>query len=154
MESVWDYPRPPRIEPCAPRVRIELGGVTIADSTAAYRVLETSHPPGIYIPRRDFVAGSLRPSLASQTVCEWKGLASYLDVYGGDRCERAAAWTYLSPVSKYEALGDHVSVYPDRVDGCYLDDERVSGQEGGFYGGWITADIEGPFKGPVGTFGW
>jgi hypothetical protein len=92
--------------------------------------------------------------LASQTVCEWKGLASYLDVYGGDRCERAAAWTYPSPVSKYERLGDHVSVYPDRVDGCYLDDERVSGQEGGFYGGWVTADIEGPFKGPVGTFGW
>src|SRR3954447_21854066 len=120
MESVWDYPRPPRVEPCTRRVRVMLGDVTIADSTAAYRVLETSHPPGIYIPRGDFVAGALRPSVASQTGGWWKGLASSLDVYGGDRCERAAAWTYPSPVSKYEALGDHVSVYPDRVDGCYL----------------------------------
>jgi uncharacterized protein (DUF427 family) len=151
---VWDYPRPPGIELCTKRVRIVLGGVTIADSTAAYRVLETSHPPGIYVPRRDFAPGALRPSVASQTVCEWKGLASYLDVYGGDRCERAAAWTYPAPVPRYEELREHVSVYPDRMDACYLDDECVTAQEGGFYGGWITAEISGPFKGPVGTFGW
>ena len=154
MESVWDYPRPPRIEPCARRVRIVLGGVTIAESTDAYRVLETSHPPGIYVPRHDFAEAVLHPSVAGQTVCEWKGLASYLDVYGADRCEHGAAWTYLTPVPRYEALRDHVSVYPDRMDACYLDDERVTAQEGGFYGGWITADIRGPFKGPVGTFGW
>jgi len=155
MESVWSYPRPPRLEPCERRVRIVLGGITIADSTDALRVLETSHPPGIYVPPRDFIAGSLASARLRRTVCEWKGLASYLDVHGGSgRVVRGAAWAYPAPVPAYAALRDHVSVYPGRMDACYLDDELVTAQEGDFYGGWITADIEGPFKGPPGTFGW
>ena len=155
METVWDYPRPPRLEQCTRRVRIVLGGRTIADSTRALRVLETSHPPGIYVPPEDFVPGSLTKARARRTLCEWKGLASYLDVNGGEgRLERSAAWTYPAPVAEYAALKDHVSVYPGRMDACYLDDELVTAQEGDFYGGWITADIAGPFKGAPGTFGW
>jgi uncharacterized protein (DUF427 family) len=155
MESVWNYPRPPRLEPCTRRVRVVLGGHTIADSTRAFRVLETSHPPGIYIPLEDFVAGALQPSRNRRTLCEWKGLAGYFDIRGGDgRLERAAGWAYPAPVPDYTALKDHVSVYPARMDACYLDDELVTPQDGEFYGGWITSDIEGPFKGAPGTFGW
>jgi uncharacterized protein (DUF427 family) len=154
MESVWDYPRPPRVEPCTRRVRIVLGGATIVDSASALRVLETSSPPTIYVPRRDFAPGALAPPGARRTVCEWKGLASYLDLQGGGRVAREAAWTYPTPVAAYSALRDHVAVYPGRVDGCYLDDELVQPQPGDFYGGWITADIEGPFKGGPGTLGW
>jgi uncharacterized protein (DUF427 family) len=154
MESVWDYPRPPRVEPCTRRVRVVLGGATIVDSRSALRVLETSSPPTIYVPSRDFAPGSLAPSGARRTVCEWKGLASYLDVHSGGRVAREAAWTYRAPVAAYSELRDHVAVYPGRVDGCYLDDELVQPQPGDFYGGWITADIEGPFKGGPGTLGW
>jgi uncharacterized protein (DUF427 family) len=155
MESVWEYPRPPRLERCTRRVRIVLGGQTIADSANALRVLETSHPPGIYIPRTDFTRAALTRARTRRTLCEWKGLASYLDVHGGaGRTAPAAAWTYPNPVPKYAALEDHVSVYPAAMDACYLDDEPVTAQEGDFYGGWITTDIEGPFKGAPGTFGW
>lgn len=155
MESVWDYPRPPRLEACDRRVRIVLGGETIADSTRALRVLETSHPPGIYVPAGDFTPGALVRARTRRTLCEWKGLASYLDVRGGGgRVERGAAWKYPDPVPAYAALEGHVSVYPARMDACYLDDEPVSAQEGDFYGGWITAEVEGPFKGAPGTFGW
>jgi uncharacterized protein (DUF427 family) len=136
-------------------VRIVLGGLTIADSASALRVLETSSPPTIYLPRRDFASDALHDASAARTLCEWKGLASYLDVRGGDgRLERAAAWTYPSPVAAYAALRDHVAVYPRRMDACYLDDEQVEAQEGDFYGGWITRDIQGPFKGGPGTLDW
>jgi uncharacterized protein (DUF427 family) len=154
MESVWDYPRPPRLEPCTRRVRIVLGGVVIADSTAAFRVLETSHPPGIYVPPGEFAPGAVSPATAPRTVCEWKGIASYFDLRGGDRVEREVAWAYPSPVPEYAGLRDHLSVYPGRMDECWLDEELVTPQEGGFYGGWITADIQGPFKGAPGTLGW
>jgi len=155
MESVWDYPRPPRLEHSTRRVRVRLGGATIADSTAAYRVLETSHPPVIYVPPGDTAAGALVPSpRARRTLCEWKGMASYLDVRGGERVEPAAAWTYPAPVPAFAALRDHVAFYPSRMDECLLDDELVGAQEGDFYGGWITADITGPFKGAPGTRGW
>jgi len=153
MECVWDYPRPPAIEPCIRRVRVELGGVTIADSTRALRVLETSHPPTIYIPRSDFAEGSLEP-VAGSSFCEWKGSAAYHDVIGGGRRADRAAWYYPTPVARCVALKDHVSVYPGRMDACHLDDERVGSQAGDFYGGWITADLEGPFKGAPGTLGW
>ncbi len=136
------------------RVRIVLGGQTIADSTAAYRVLETSHPPGIYVPPQDFAPGSIVPSRARRTMCEWKGLASYFDLRGGHATEREAAWAYPAPVPEFEALRDHLSVYPGRMDACYLDDELVQAQDGRFYGGWITADLEGPFKGAPGTLRW
>jgi uncharacterized protein (DUF427 family) len=153
MESVWDYPRPPALVPCERRVRIEFGGRLIADSSAALRVLETSHPPGIYVPPGDVDASALRP-IGRQTACEWKGRASYFDVVAGGRVAQAAAWTYRDPVPDFAALRDHVAVYPGRMDACFLDEERVRAQEGDFYGGWITDDIAGPFKGGPGTWGW
>ena len=153
MEDVWSYPRPPALVPCARRVRIEFGGRTIADSARALRVLETSHPPTIYVPPEDVAADVLRP-VSRRSMCEWKGQASYFDLVAGERVERAAAWTYRDPVPAFAALRDHVAVYPGRMDACWLDDERVQAQEGDFYGGWITADLKGPFKGAAGTWGW
>lgn len=152
--SVWDYPRPPAVVPCHRRVRIELGGVIVADSTAALRVLETSHPPTIYVPPGDIAAGCIEPA-AGSALCEWKGVASYLDVVvvGGRRAARAA-WTYRDPVLAYGVLRHHVAFYPSRMDACWLDDERVQAQAGDFYGGWVTADLRGPFKGGPGTTGW
>jgi uncharacterized protein (DUF427 family) len=152
-ESVWDYPRPPALQPCARRVQIELGGRIIADSRAALRILETSHPPTIYIPPGDLVAECFKAA-PGRSFCEWKGTATYLDVVGGDRREPAAGWTYRDPVGAYAALRDHVAVYPGRMDACWLDDERVRSQDGDFYGGWITDDIAGPFKGGPGSAGW
>ena len=152
-ESVWDYPRPPALEPCTRRVRVEFGGVVIADSTAALRILETSHPPTIYIPRADIAAGCIEPA-AGRSFCEWKGSASYLDVVAGERRAERAAWTYPDPAAPYEALRDHIAFYPGRMDACRLDDELVQSQPGDFYGGWITADLRGPFKGAPGTRGW
>jgi uncharacterized protein (DUF427 family) len=154
MEDVWEYPRPPALVPCERAVRIELGGVEIARSTTALRVLETSHPPTIYVPPGDVAAGALREVGGRRSFCEWKGNASYYDVLGGDRVEAAAAWTYRAPVARYASLRDHVCFYPSRMDACWLDDERVQSQEGDFYGGWITADLKGPFKGAPGTLGW
>ena len=154
MENVWDYPRPPALEPSPRRARVVLGGVTIADTTAALRLLETSHPPAIYLPPAAIAPGALTPSDARPTFCEWKGSAVYFDVHGGGRTVPAGAWAYPAPSSPYEALCDHVSFYPGRMDECLLDDEVVQAQEGGFYGGWITADIAGPFKGAPGTWGW
>jgi uncharacterized protein (DUF427 family) len=153
MERVWDYPRPPALVLCERRVRIELGGVTIADSTRALRVLETSHPPTIYVPPSHFADGALVPASGSSR-CEWKGRAGYFDLMGGDRHEPRAGWSYPSPVKAYAALRDHVAVYPSRMDACFLDDERVEAQPGDFYGGWITADLVGPFKGAPGTLAW
>jgi uncharacterized protein (DUF427 family) len=153
MEDVWQYPRPPALVPCERRVRVVFAERTIADSTRALRVLETSHPPTIYLPPADVDADALRPVRRS-TFCEWKGSASYFDVVVGDRVEPAAAWTFHDPTGGFEDLRDHIAVYPGRMDACFLDDERVQAQEGDFYGGWITADLKGPFKGAAGTWGW
>ena len=152
-ESVWDYPRPPAVQACGCRVRIELGGLTIVDSTAALRVLETSHPPTIYVPPADIAPGSVEAG-AGRSFCEWKGIADYLDIVAGGRREAHAAWTYRDPVHAYAALRDHVAFYPSRMDACRLDDELVQSQAGDFYGGWITAALRGPFKGAPGTSGW
>ena len=152
-ESVWDYPRPPRVEPSARRARVVLGGVTIADSTRALRVLETSHPPVLYLPPGDILAGTLT-AVRKRTWCEFKGATSYFDVAAGGRTEAAAAWTFEKPVPGFEAIAGHVAFYPSRMDACFLDDEQVQPQEGDFYGGWLTADITGPFKGGPGTTGW
>ncbi len=149
MESVWDYPRPPVVEPCSARVRVELGGATLADSTRALRVLETSHPPTIYIPPEDVRRNLLVESRTRSTWCEFKGAARYLDADG-----RTVAWTYPSPTPQYASLRDYIAFFPGRVDAAYLSDERVTAQEGDFYGGWITSNLTGPFKGPPGTLGW
>jgi uncharacterized protein (DUF427 family) len=140
-ESVWDYPRPPRVEPTERRIRVVLGGETIVDTRRAQRVLETSHPPVYYVPVEDVAPDSLEPSGGRTTFCEWKGTASYFDVSaGGKRAERAA-WTYREPIAGFEAIKDAVAFYPALMDDCYVDDERVEPQPGGLYGGWITSDV-------------
>lgn len=154
MERVWDYPRPPAVVACDRRVRIDLDGVALADSSDALRVLETSHPPTIYIPPADVRSDLLTESTARSTWCEFKGTAHYLDAVVGGRRVTAVGWTYRQPTRGYEALRDHVAFYPGRVDGAWMDDERVHAQPGDFYGGWITSDLVGPFKGPPGTQGW
>lgn len=153
QESVWAYPRPPRVEPERRAVRIALGGTTIATTNGALRVLETSHPPGIYLPPESFVAGSVRPNPAL-TVCEWKGTASYWDLVAGDVTATGAGWSYEHPRPGFEAIAGFISVYPGRVEACFLDNETVQPQGGQFYGGWITGEIVGPFKGAPGTGGW
>ena len=152
-ESVWDYPRPPRVERSHERVEIVLGGVTIASTTESYRVLETSHPPTYYLPADAFVPGSLRPCEGS-SYCEWKGAASYLDVVSGTTVAPRAAWTYPDPSPDFAVLAGHVAVYPGMMDRCTVDGETVVPQPGGFYGGWITSKVTGPFKGGPGTQGW
>ena len=154
VERVWDYPRPPVVEPCLHVVRVELGGAVLAESGEALRVLETSHPPTIYLPPDAVRHDLLRPSAARASVCEFKGLGRYLDAVVGDRRVNAVAWTYPDPVAGYEALAGYVAFYPGRVDAAWMGDERVESQVGDFYGGWITADLVGPFKGPPGTLGW
>lgn len=153
QESVWDYPRPPRVEPVRARVTIELGGQLIADTTRALRVLETSHPPAYYLPPEDFVAGALVPGEGS-SFCEFKGRAAYSDIVGGGQRAERAGWYYPTPSRGFESIAGYVSVYPGRMDRCTVDGETVVPQEGGFYGGWITANIVGPFKGAPGTWGW
>ena len=154
MEDVWQYPRPPAVVPCDRRVRVELGGMLLADSIDALRVLETSHPPTIYVPAADVRADLLAPSRAGTTWCEFKGSARYLDAVVNDRRVEAVGWSYANPSRGYEALRDHVAFYPGRVDAAWIGDERIDAQEGDFYGGWITAALVGPFKGPPGTLGW
>lgn len=153
QESVWDYPRPPRLEPERRPVRIEFADRTIAQTNAALRVLETSHPPSIYLPPDAFLPGVLQPQ-SRRTVCEWKGEATYFDVVVGEQRAEAAAWSYERPNPAFADLAGYVSVYPGRMQACYLGDERVQAQEGDFYGGWITSEIVGPFKGAPGTWGW
>jgi uncharacterized protein (DUF427 family) len=152
-ESVWDYPRPPRIEPLDRHVRVELGGEVIAESDRAVRVLETAGAPTIYLPQEDVRAEVLRPAKGT-TECEWKGTASYFDAISGGKIRPRAAWTYRDPKPGYEQLRDWIAFYAGRVDAAYLGDERVTPQPGDFYGGWITAEIEGPFKGEPGSEGW
>ena len=153
MESVWDYPRPPALEPERRRVRVLHGGVVVADSVRALRVLETSHPPTIYIPEADIAHGVLRP-VEHASFCEWKGRAAYFDVAAGGRVAARAAWHYPEPAAPYAALAGLVSFYPGRMDHAWLGDEEVQAQPGDFYGGWITSDLTGPFKGAPGTSGW
>ena len=151
-ESVWDFPRPPRIATETRPVRIELGGELVAESDRALRVLETAGGPTIYVPQAEVADGVLTPTEAT-TVCEFKGVASYLDVHGAGRRARRAAWTYPRPAHGYEALTDYVSFYPARVE-CRLGNERVESQPGGFYGGWVTAELLGPIKGGPGSEAW
>ena len=152
-ESVWDYPRPPRLEPSTRQVRIEFAGEIIADTIHAYRVLETSHPPTWYIPPTDVKKTVLVPS-RSQSFCEWKGVASYVSLRIGSRESRDAAWLYAAPTPAFACIRGYYAFYPSRVDACYVDEHPVAAQEGDFYGGWITPDIAGPFKGGPGTRGW
>jgi uncharacterized protein (DUF427 family) len=152
-ESVWDYPRPPRLEPTPRRIRVVFVGVTVADSSRALRLLETSHPPTYYIPPED-LRMDLLESTNRQSYCEFKGAASYFDLRVEDRVAEACAWTYPEPAAPYEALRDHLAFFAGRVDECWVGDERAEPQPGGFYGGWVTSELVGPFKGGPGTEGW
>ena len=153
QESVWDYPRPPRVERVDARVTIELGGQRIVDTDDVVRVLETSHPPVYYLPIPAFADGALVPT-AGSSYCEFKGAASYFDVHGGGSHVAKAAWTYPSPSKGFEALVGRVAVYAAPMDRCTVGGEQVQPQPGGFYGGWITSAVVGPFKGVAGSWGW
>lgn len=151
--SVWDFPRPPAIEQWHERVVVRLGGAVVAETTEAWCALETSHPPTYYLPPACFVAGSLRPAPGSSH-CEWKGQATYFDVVAGEVVARRAAWAYPDPTPGFVALKDHVALYPAAMESVTVDGVEVEPQPGGFYGGWITPRVAGPFKGTPGTLGW
>ena len=153
QESVWDYPRPPRLEPSTRLIRVVFGGQVVAETRRGARVLETSHPPVYYIPLDDVRAEFLQHS-ARSSFCEWKGRARYHTLKVGDLRSVDAAWSYPVPTPAFATIRDHLAFYPSRVDECSVDGERVRPQPGDFYGGWITAAVVGPFKGDPGTMGW
>lgn len=152
-ESVWDYPRPPRLEPVPQRLRVVFAGETLAETLAGYRVLETSHPPTYYFPPSD-VAATLLGSARRAGLCEWKGRAVLHDVVAGTRCAEGAAWAYPDPTPGFRAIAGYLAFYAGPMDACLVGDVRAEPQPGGFYGGWITPGIVGPFKGGPGTMGW
>jgi uncharacterized protein (DUF427 family) len=152
-ESVWDYPRPPRLERSPARVEVVLGGFVIATTTAAWRVLETSLPPSYYVPRDAFPPDAVLAT-AGTSYCEWKGRASYWTLRAGSRRAEAAAWSYEHPSRGFEEIAGHLAVYAGKVDECRVDGEVVAPQASEFYGGWITRSVKGPFKGDPGTLGW
>ncbi len=153
QESVWDYPRPPVLRQVQAHVVVVLGGVLVCDVEEAVQVLETSHPPTWYLPGEGFRPGALVESERS-TYCEFKGEAQYCHVRAGDAFVEDAAWFYPRPRRGYEALAGHVSLYPGRFDEVTVNGTQVQPQPGGFYGGWITPDVVGPFKGAPGSWGW
>lgn len=153
QESVWDYPRPPRIEAFKGSLKIVLNESVICQSNIGYRILETSHPPTYYIPMENFLPGTL-VKVAGSSYCEFKGVAQYFDIRSGDQIQKKAAWYYSNPNDNYADLKNHVCVYASKMDECYVNEEKVQAQEGDFYGGWITSKIVGPFKGGEGTWGW
>ncbi len=153
QESVWDYPRPPAVEATAKRISVVFNGITIADTTRAYRVLETSHPPVYYIPVSDIAMEYLSPS-RGHSFCEWKGAASYYSVRVKGVVAENAAWHYPGPVHRFSVIKDHVAFYAEKMEACYVNGEKVTPQPGGMYGGWITEDLTGPFKGIPGSWGW
>lgn len=150
-ENVWDYPRPAICEPCSASIQVILGGNVIADTRSSYRVLETSHPPTYYIPPEDVDMSRLVRS-TRQSWCEWKGRATYFDA--AESGVQQIAWCYLDPTETFRAMQGYLSFYASKVDQCKVDGEIVDAQEGDFYGGWITRNIKGPFKGGPGTLGW
>lgn len=154
QESVWDYPRPPKLEATKKHLRIYWGNALIAETNAAYRVLETSHPPVYYIPPIAVKMEFLKQHPKHQTFCEWKGMAVYWDIISDHGESPRAAWSYPAPNTRFEPIKDYFAFYPSRVTACFVNDEKVQAQEGDFYGGWITSDIVGPFKGGTGTSGW
>lgn len=153
QESVWDYPRPPKVETVTAHLRIVFNGEVIADTKQSYRVLETSHPPTYYLPISSFKNGTLIEGTHS-TACEFKGVSFYYDIKSGNQIALNSAWGYPTPNIKFKEIKDHVAVYAHKMDACYVGDEKVEPQEGDFYGGWITSKVVGPFKGIKGSWGW
>lgn len=153
QESVWDYPRPPAIKLFKGSVEVIHSGETIVRTTRAIRILETSHPPVFYLPLIDVNSEFLKDS-EQRSFCEWKGMAHYFHFVVKGELIQNAAWYYPEPNERYAALKNHIAIYPSKVDECFVNGEKVQAQEGDFYGGWITNDIVGPFKGSPGSFGW
>lgn len=153
IESVWDFPRPPALEAVEWRIRVVHGGVTVVDAPRALRVLETSQAPAYYVAF-DHIDESLLRASEHRTLCEWKGMASYADVTVGDLVVERAAWTYSRPDESFAALAGHWAFYAQTLDECWVDDERVESNDGNFYGGWVTANVTGPFKGGPGSRLW
>lgn len=154
QESVWDYPRPPRVELTDKRIVIVFNGVTIADTTNAFRVLETSHPPVYYLPQSDLAMQYLSRVPHHHTVCEFKGSADYWTLRVGDKTAEKVGWSYPDPTPAFIPMRDYIAFHAGPMDLCTVDGERVQPQPGGFYGGWITSDVVGPFKGGPGSWGW
>ena len=150
VESVWDYPRPPRLEPTPRQIRVVQGGRVLAATSRALRILETSHPPVYYIPPADIDFSQLTRVTGGQSFCEFKGFATYWSLPDKPN----VAWSYASPTAAYAALTDHLAFYASKVDECWVDEEKVVPQVGDFYGGWITSNLRGPFKGAPGTRHW
>lgn len=153
VESVWDYPRPPRIEAVAARITVTFAEIRIAETRRALRVLETSHPPVYYLPRED-VRTDLLIEVPGQTFCEFKGAASYVTLAARGRRSERAGWYFADPAPDFRALAGHLAFYASKVDAAEVGGAAVRAQEGDFYGGWITDGISGPFKGGPGTRGW
>ena len=153
QESVWDYPRPAIAEPTARRIRIVHQGVVLADTRAAWRTLETSHPPTYYLPQADIAMEHLMPNPA-RSICEWKGQAAYWDVMIGDDRIAQAGWSYPAPTAPFAGIAGHIAFYAAPFDDVMVDGEQVTPQPGGFYGGWITAREAGPYKGIPGSRFW
>lgn len=154
QESVWDYPRPPRKERSQKQLKIIFNDIILAETNRAYRVLETSHPPVYYIPPEDIKMEYLQQTASKGSFCEWKGVAGYYSVIVGAKQADNAAWFYHEPAPNFTEIKDYVAFYPALMDACYVDNELVKPQPGKFYGGWITSDIVGPFKGEPGSWGW
>ena len=146
-ERVADYPRPPALVASTEHVRVEALGQLLAETQQSLRVLETFHPPTFYLPPEAFDPAMLRPA-PGRSFCEWKGLARYFDVVAPDgRALERVAWHYPEPTPAFAPLAGWIALYAGPMEGCWVDGERVVPQPGGFYGGWITSDVEGPFKG-------
>ena len=147
MERVRDYPRPPRLDACQDQIRVEVLGEVLVETQRSLRVLETFHPPTYYLPPEAMNQGLLVPAPGRPSFCEWKGVASYYDVVAGEQRINRAVWTYNHPSERFRELAGWFALYPGQMDGCWVNGERVIPQQGGFYGGWITSQVEGPFKG-------
>ncbi|MEN9208176.1 MAG: DUF427 domain-containing protein [Gloeomargarita sp. GMQP_bins_120] len=152
-ESVWDYPRPPRVEPVPYRIQIYTQGLCLADTQRAYRVLETSHPPVYYLPPADIQMQYLCPN-RRRSFCEWKGWAHYYNLHLGERVIDDVAWAYADPMPAYRVIRHYLAFYAQKLERCLVNGEVVRPQPGGFYGGWITGNLVGPFKGEPGTEHW
>ncbi len=152
QESVWDYPRPPRLVADAREVLVMAHGELIARTRRAFRVLETASPPTFYLPPDDVQRERMVPATGA-SMCEWKGRARYLTVLAGTARLDRVAWSYADPLPGFEALAGYLAFYPSRLE-CFVDGTRVLPQPGGFYAGWVTPDVIGPFKGGPGTHGW
>lgn len=153
FESVWDFPRPPRVETVPWRIRVVHGGALIVDAPEVVRVLETSQAPAYYVAFEHIADEFLREN-PHHTYCEWKGVTAYADVVVGDRAATRAAWTYPEPTRGFEPIAGHWAFYAQALDECWVDDERVLPNDGNFYGGWVTAQVQGPVKGAPGTLHW